>query len=313
MRAGRARVGIRSLAEVAGIDISLISSTDLGFRIGPRINSAGRLENIRTGIECLLSEDEATAGDYAKALNDMNRTRRHIQEDMTFSAMERDIPSGAKGIAVADAEFHEGVVGLIASRLKDHYWRPSFAFARTANNCYKGSGRSIDGVHLRDALVRVETLTGGCQVKYGGHHAAAGNSIRVEDFERFSAAFDQACSEQMTEGMLRRQIDTDGSLTGAELSLETALKIESGGPWGQGFEEPIFEGTMGVVSSKTIGAEHQHARYELQCGRQTIQAVHFFGGDDIKGRGRTISFLFRMGVNRYRGEESLQLLLERML
>jgi len=211
MRAGRARVGIRSLAEVAGIDISLISSTDLGFRIGPRINSAGRLENIRTGIECLLSEDEATAGDYAKALNDMNRTRRHIQEDMTFSAMERDIPSGAKGIAVADAEFHEGVVGLIASRLKDHYWRPSFAFARTANNCYKGSGRSIDGVHLRDALVRVETLTGGCQVKYGGHHAAAGNSIRVEDFERFSAAFDQACSEQMTEGMLRRQIDTDGS------------------------------------------------------------------------------------------------------
>jgi len=311
IRARRARPGIMAMLQVAGRDPANISSTDLGFAVGPRINAAGRLEDMALGIECLLAESEEAAHSMAQRLDQLNRERRDIEAQMRDEAMvmvER-LDSQAVGVALFDPGWHEGVVGLVASRVKDRLHRPTFAFARAKEiGMLKGSGRSIAGLHIRDALALVDARSPGLIARFGGHAMAAGLTLPEARLDEFSALFHDVCKSALDETALERVLESDGELDGGELTLDTARALETAGPWGQGFPEPLFDGAFEVRESRIVG--DRHARYRLRGpGDRAIEAIQFNAAENLAAPG-PVELAYRLGVNRYQGYETPELRVE---
>ncbi|MES2884836.1 MAG: single-stranded-DNA-specific exonuclease RecJ [Pseudomonadota bacterium] len=309
IRAGRAQPGVRALLMVGGREAANISATDLGFVLGPRLNAAGRLEDMRAGIECLLAPTLDAALPLARELDALNRERRALTAQMADEAFEITAANTAVGVCAFDEHWHEGIVGLVATRLKDAHHRPAIAFARASEpGQLKGSARSIAGLNVRDALVLVDARHPGLILRYGGHAMAAGLSIAEDRLPQFAQAFDQVCRECLPAVALERSLLTDGELEGADLALPTAHLLEQAGPWGQGFEEPVFEGRFTVMALRLMGSEQQHVRYELLTVSGTrAEAVHFGGGEAAVPAGSVVQIAYQLGVNRYNGSERMQL------
>jgi single-stranded-DNA-specific exonuclease len=306
MRAGRARPGIAALFEAAGRDIRSAGAFDLGYVAGPRLNAAGRLSDMSLGIECLVTDDAQRAAAIARELDRLNRQRRDIEADMHDSALGAidDIEPG-HGLSLYDARWHQGVIGILASRLRERFHRPTFAFAPAGNGEIKGSGRSIPALHLRDALDRVSKRHPGLILRFGGHAAAAGLTLRETDFAAFRDAFDSTCRELLTPQDLQREWLSDGELDEDELQLASAERIAAE-VWGQGFPEPGFHGEFEVAAQRVVG--ERHLRLRLRRRGQLLEAIRF--GDTAPLPGKVIAG-YRLAVNRYNGSLALQLIIDR--
>jgi single-stranded-DNA-specific exonuclease len=307
IRAGRACPGVSALFAVAGRNAAQATVYDLGFAAGPRINAAGRLDDMSLGVECLLATDAARATLLASELDRLNRERRAIEGDMQASALEllADIEAGSDyTLALHHADWHGGVVGILASRLKDRFNRPVFAFASDGDVRLKGSGRSIPGFHLRDALDRVDKACPGLLERFGGHAGAAGATLQASRLEEFRAAFEQVAREWLSPADLQRRIETDGELAVSELSYEFARLLRDQ-VWGQGFPEPRFEGEFRVESQKVVAEKHM--KLTLSGGGRRHEAIRFGSADPLP---RMIRAVFRLDVNDYQGAQALQLVVE---
>jgi len=242
IRAGACCAGIMALLRIAGKLPEKVTAQDLGFYVGPRLNAAGRLDDMRLGIACLLAETEADATQKAQTLHELNMERRNIEADMqdaALSALEKIDLADNFSLSIYSSDYHQGVIGILASRLKEKYHRPALVFADAGDGILKGSGRSIPGLHLRDALDLVTKQHPSLIIKFGGHAMAAGLSILERDFDMFQQAFDAVARELLTDADLQAVIETDGSLHGQEISLQTAQMLASQ-VWGQGFSQPVF-------------------------------------------------------------------------
>ncbi len=317
IRAGKACAGIAALLKVAGRAPETIRSTDLGFVLGPRLNAAGRLDDMRMGIALLMADDAASGLPIAQALDALNRERRSLQKQMTEEAVLLTEGSGAYGVTAYDPSWHEGIVGLIASKLKDAHHRPAIAFAPAEDPALlKGSARSIDGFHLRDALAALQARNPQLIERFGGHAMAAGLTLRAEHYPAFAAAFDALCQSTLAPESLEQWLETDGPLAAAEFTIDTAKQLEAAQPWGQGFPEPMFEGSFVVQGLRLMGSEQQHARYRLslpgQSAAAAIEAVHFHGAETAFGLGSRVEAAFQLAINRWQGQESLQLMIRQV-
>jgi single-stranded-DNA-specific exonuclease len=310
IRVGRSRPGIQALLHVAGRDAARASAYDLGFVLGPRLNAAGRLEDMSIGIECLISSDPDKAFALASRLDALNRERRGIEASMhdeALSHLEAIEPGAAFGLSLYDPGWHQGVIGILAARIRERFHRPVIAFAPGAAGELKGSGRSIPSLHLRDALDLVAKRQPGLLLRFGGHAAAAGLSIRETDFARFRDAFDATLRELLTEGDLQLRIETDGPLFPPEMSLALAQKL-SEVVWGQGFPPPRFRGDFRVESQRIVG-EH-HLRLQLLSplpGARRVNGMLFGCSDPLPDEIRAV---FRLEANEFNGASALQLVLE---
>ena len=329
IRAGRLQPGLRALFAVSGRDPRRAASFDFGFVLGPRINAAGRLNDMSLGIECLVTDDYGRALEIARSLDDLNRERRSIEGGMREQAERmlatlatdddeetNDGSDGKPGAAVKytlslfDPTWHQGVVGILAGRVKDLRHRPTIAFARAdeANDSptgeLKGSGRSIRGLHLRDALDLVAKREPGVLLRFGGHAAAAGVTIREQDFERFANAFEKAVRDMLLPEALTQALETDGSLEPPYLSLATAQMLESH-IWGQGFPQPLYRDEFSVASQRIVG--EKHLKLKLRRGDRTVEAMHFNSSMPMPA---AIRAAYRVGVNEFNGVQSLQLVIE---
>ncbi len=308
IRAGRARPGLQALLQAAGREATHISASDLGFVLGPRLNAAGRLEDMTVGIECLLASTAEAARSLASQLDTLNRERRDIEAQMRDEALELVASNQAVGVCLFDAGWHEGVVGLVASRVKDKLHRPVIAFARAAEaGLLKGSGRSIGGLHLRDALAAVDARHPGLLTRFGGHAMAAGLTLPEAGLSDFSDAFDAECRVRLDADALEEVLETDGELDQSELQLDTARLLEQAGPWGQGFPEPRFEGSFEILDIRALGAEGRHIKYRLRRpGGAQVEAMDFNGAERLVERG-SVRLVYCIGVNRFRGVEGLEM------
>jgi single-stranded-DNA-specific exonuclease len=308
IRAKRARPGVLALLAVAGRGVEGVNSMDLGFAVGPRLNAAGRLEDMRLGIECLLSDSAEAALAMAQRLDSINRERRELEAQMRDDAMTMvdDIDPATVGVSLFSPAWHEGIVGLVASRVKDRLHRPAIAFARAQEaGMLKGSARSIAGLHVRDALAAVDALHPGLIARFGGHAMAAGLSLPEARLPAFTRCFDEVCRAQLDAAALEQVLETDGELGEPELVLDTARALETAGPWGQGFPEPLFDGCFEVAKATVVG--ERHARYRLRGpGGRLIEGIHF-NGAGTRVEGGRVTVAYRLGVNRYQGYESAEL------
>ncbi len=313
IRAGRARPGLMALLEAAGRTHERVHSSDLGFLLGPRLNAAGRLDDMRRGIECLLAPDREAALPIAQELDRLNRERRGIEAQMRDDALAMVAESEDVGVVLHEPDWHEGVVGLVASRVKDALHRPVIAFAcAQERGTLKGSGRSIPGLHLRDALAAVDARYPGLITRFGGHAMAAGLTMPEEALAAFRTVFDAQCRALLDDDALARVIDSDGELAAREFAIETAQLIEAAGPWGQGFPEPRFDGAFEVIDLRPIGKDGNHVRYRLRGpGGATISAVHFNGAETAVDGGR-VHVVYQLMINRWQDRETLELRLEQI-
>ena len=312
MRSGHACAGVRALFTVSGRDPRVATAADLGYALAPRINAAGRLEDMRIGIECLLSDDAQHALALAARLHAINADRRQLQAGMLDAALELlDGPAATRaGIALFHHDWHEGVVGLVASRLKERLHRPVLACAPAAGAAgeLRGSARSIAGLHVRDVLADIDAAHPGLLLRYGGHAMAAGLSLRARDFERLAMLFDQAVRARLGQDALDPQLLTDGELGPEEYSLELARALRDGGPWGQGFAEPLFEGRFDCLNWRVIGAGHWRLRLRPLPDGPELDAVQF----DPVGPAPPprLRAAYRLAIDTWQGGERLQLLLQ---
>ncbi len=305
IRAGRTCAGINALIQVSRKNPARLTSQDLGFSIGPRLNAAGRLEDMGLGIECLLTQDANIALQIATRLDGLNHERRGIEsrmQDSALIALESVEPQDNFSLTLFDETWHQGVIGILASRLKDKFHRPVIAFAAAAAGELKGSGRSIAGLHLRDALDLVSKRRPKLIRKFGGHAAAAGLSIAKEDFPEFSAAFEQVARELLSPDDLSMRIETDGGLDSAAMTLGTAEQIEEQ-VWGQGFPIPLFDDTFTVLSQRIVG--EKHLKLKLSKEGIALDAILFGRSEFLSGRCRIV---YSLNVNEYNGNKSLQLI-----
>ena len=306
MRAGHLRPGIRAMLDLAKRPLANLQASDLGFAVGPRLNAAGRLDDMAVGIRCLCSRDPAQARGLASQLHQLNAERRELEQEMRDHALSMVQSEDRVGLCLYDESWHEGVVGLVAGRVKDHFNRPTFAFAPAQEDGWlKGSGRSIPGLHIRDTLVTLASRHPGLLERFGGHAMAAGLSLPVAELKRFAQAFDALCRELIPATALERVYLVDGCLDDEHLAVDTARALESGGPWGQAFEEPSFEGVFQVAGMRVVG--ERHAKYSLRSpGGRRIEAIHFGGADVAKTSGQ-IQAVYRLVVNRFRDAENAEL------
>ena len=304
MQIGKTRPGIQALFQVAQRDMRQAKPFDLGFAIGPRINAAGRLENMEIGIACLLAEDPATAAELAEQLNELNRARQEIEQNMLQEALalaDQIIVGNSLGITAFHPNWHQGVVGIVAGRLKDRFHRPTIVFAPTGNGELRGSGRSIPSLHLRDAIDLVAKRHPELILKFGGHAMAAGLSIREQDFPHFQQAFESVLTELLDQDALTRTFLTDGSLTSEEISLHTAETL-SNQVWGQGFQQPCFHNQFEVLWQRVVGNGHKKAG--LNCGGHTVEAMFFRCAEELPAKIHTV---YRPVANQWRNQYELQL------
>jgi single-stranded-DNA-specific exonuclease len=305
MRSGRAHAGITALFNAAGRDVRRASAYDLGFVAGPRLNAAGRLTDMSLGIECLTTDDPVRAADIARQLDQLNRQRRDIESDMQESALAsvEDVEPGYT-LSLYDPQWHQGVIGILASRLRERFHRPTFAFAAANNGELKGSGRSINALHLRDALDLVSKRHPDLILRFGGHAAAAGLSLRENAFENFKIAFEAVARELLTPNDLDREWITDGSLPTEEMTLNNAAALADA-VWGQGFPEPRFHDEFEVASQRIVG--ERHLKLRLCRGKILIDAMLFGRADPLPD---SIAATYRLSANHYNGAVTLQLILD---
>ena len=309
IRAGRARPGIAALLRVAGRDPARVSAYDLGFVLGPRLNAAGRLTDMSVGIECLLARDAGRAAELAAQLDSLNRERRDIESGMQETAlalMERIAPADAYSLSLYDESWHQGVVGILAARLRERFNRPVIAFAPGGDGEAKGSGRSIPGLHLRDALDLVSKRHPGLILRFGGHAAAAGLTVRSADMAAFENAFEQTVRELLTPADLERVIETDGGLEADDVSLPFA-ELLAAQVWGQGFAPPSFFDEFEVSEQKIVGGRHVRLRLRRKPTEPAINAILFGHDEPLPSR---VSAVYRVQVNEFNGRRSVQLVLE---
>ena len=310
MRAGQMQVGIAALFKAAGRDPKKATAMDLGFIVGPRLNAAGRLADMRLGVECLLTDDPSRALQIAQELDTLNRERREIESGMQEQALilleSLDANEASPGIALFDESWHEGVVGILASRIKDKLHRPVFAFALGEGGIVKGSGRSIPGLHLRDALDLVAKRAPGLLIRFGGHAMAAGATVNAENFEKFKELFAQVAGELLAPADLTRSLETDGNLEGSYISLATARLLENE-IWGQGFPAPLFMDEFDVEQQRVL--KDKHLKLRLRKGDTRIDAIQFNFSAQPGNRTR---LAYRLTINEYMGVESPQLMVEHL-
>lgn len=319
IRAGKGCPGIRALLQVAGRDPSRALAADMGFAVGPRLNAAGRLSDMTHGIACLLAETEAEALDMAQELDTINRERRSIEHGMRDAAMvevsrlnPENLPAG---LCLYGKEWHEGVVGILASRVKEIIHRPVIAFAPAQQpGTLKGSGRSIPGLHLRDALDAVATANPGLLSKFGGHAMAAGLSLERDKLDQFKVAFEKAVSELLSPRALEKVVETDGELDDHELSLSNAELLSHRFPWGQGFPAPCFDGEFEVLKHRIVGERHLKLTLGLPGVNGIIDAIHFnVPVEALPSRIARVRGVYRLEVNEFRGQRNPQLLFEHLI
>jgi single-stranded-DNA-specific exonuclease len=315
IRAGRARSGLRAVLEVAGRPAERITSTDLGFILGPRLNAAGRLDDMSLGIECLLCEDEALARDMAVQLDQLNQDRKAIEQGMQREALAqlKDLPleSMPFGLCLFEPDWHQGVIGILASRMKERYHRPTIAFADAGDGVMKGSARSVPGFHIRDALDAVAAKHPGLISKFGGHAMAAGLSLPQEHFGAFAAAFDAEVRRQLHEDDLTGRLLSDGALAVEEFHLELARALRNAGPWGQHFPEPLFHGVFQLVQQRVVGERHLKVVLKSECGAVQLDGIAFGIDRDVwpNPTVRWVELAYKLDVNEYRGQETVQLMI----
>jgi len=305
--AGRMQPGIAARFQVAARDPVRATARDLGFTVAPRLNAAGRLTDMALGIECLVTDDAERARAIAVELDRLNRERRAIQSNMHDEAMVavdgRHFHDSCT-LSLFDPAWHQGVVGIVAGRIKDRFHRPAIAFARGNPGEIRGSGRSIPGLHLRDALDRVAVLHPGLILKFGGHAAAAGLTLRESDFERFREAFEDVAQSLLTPADLERVIETDGALAPGELTPD-AVALLSAPVWGHGFPAPRFCDEFEVTAQRVVG--QKHLKLTLAQGGQRIEAIRF---NFLEAAPRRIRAVYQPTLNEYNGRTSVQLNIE---
>jgi single-stranded-DNA-specific exonuclease len=317
IRAGRCCAGIEALLEIGRRSRPRVVASDLGFAIGPRLNAAGRLEDISVGIECLLSNDPMAARAMAQQLDELNRNRRQIEGDMHQQALDglAELLSGVEdelpfGLCLYREDWHQGVVGILASRIKERYHRPVIAFAPVGEGLLKGSGRSVAGLHLRDTLDAIATRHPGMLERFGGHAMAAGMTLREEVFDAFCLAFDEEVRRHLGADALQGVIHSDGGLEVDDLGLELAEQLRNGGPWGQGFPEPVFDGEFQVMAKRVVGERHLKLTLSPDEGASLLDAIAFNQEDRIPSA--WIRAAYRLDVNEFRGTRKLQLVIEHL-
>lgn len=305
MRSGRVQPGIAALFNAAGRDIRRATAYDLGFVCGPRLNAAGRLTDMSLGIECLTTDDPVRAADIARELDQLNRQRRDIEAGMQESALAvLETAEPGYTLSLHDPGWHQGVIGILASRLRERFHRPVFAFADAGNGEIKGSGRSIPALHLRDALDLVSKRHPELILRFGGHAAAAGLTLHASAFDRFRDAFESAARAMLTPEDLTQEWITDGSLPLVESTLENAQALGDA-VWGQGFPEPRFADDFTVAAQRIVG--ERHLKLRLGRGTQLFEAMLFGQTEKLPDR---ITAVYRLTTNHYNGKVSLQLIIE---
>lgn len=313
IRAGRASPGVNALLQVAGRNPARVSATDLGFAVGPRLNAAGRLDDMRLGIACLLADNAAAALPLAQELDRLNRERQDIESDMQASALarlEQFEPGRNYTLVLHEPDWHLGVIGILASRLKDKYHRPVITFALSDNGELKGSGRSISSLHLRDALDLVAKRHPGMIVRFGGHAAAAGLTLADGQLPAFAAAFESVVRELLQESDLQQIVEVDGELTAEEQSLNIAEQLEQE-VWGQGFPPPLFYGEFDIAQQRIVGEKHLKLVLQPRRGnsRRSIDAMLFRQAELLDS---PIKAVYRLTVNEYNGDRKAQLILQQV-
>lgn len=304
IRQGQACPGILAILKLAGRDPTQVNAQDLGFYVGPRLNAAGRLDDMTIGIRCLLAETPQEAMQYAQQLQVLNAERKQIEAEMQWDAMAdltQDFRQTQYTISVFQPDWHQGVIGILASRIKERFHRPVIAFADAGDGLIKGSGRSIAGLHLRDALDVVTKQQPDLIIKFGGHAMAAGLSIRAEDFVRFQQTFEQVAQRLMDAEMLHEVLETDGALAVQEMTLQTAEAL-SQQVWGQGFPQPVFYDHFQVLQQKVLGEKHLKLR--LQKQQQQFDAIYFQHAEFLP---EAVDIAYALQVNEFNGARNLQL------
>ena len=305
IRAGRAHPGIAALFSVAGREVRKANPFDLGFTAGPRLNAAGRLADMSLGIECLLTDDNQRAWDIARQLDDINRDRREIEagiQEAALASLENIEPTDKAALTLFDPSWHQGVIGIVASRLKEKFFRPTITFAPAGNGMIRGSGRSIPGFHLRDALDLVYKRHPHLIDKFGGHAMAAGLSLREENFALFSEAFEQVARESLTAADLEHVLEHDGSLPPAYYTLDFIGQLDDQ-VWGQGFAPPLFCDEFQVLSQRVL--KDKHLKLQLQRDNRKFDAIWFNHADSLPDR---IRAAYRLDANEFNGRTSVQLM-----
>ena len=314
IRAGHTVAGVRALLEQSGRQLARTVSTDLGFVVGPRINAAGRLEDISIGIECLLTDDAAVAGEHAATLDQINKQRREIESTMreqAFAYVERlGDQRWPSCVCLFESSWHQGIVGLIASRIRERCHRPVIAFARESDGFLKGSARSVPGVHARDLLEAVSTQHPGMIEKFGGHAMAAGLTIAEGRYAEFATAVAAQLDRLYPTADFSGAIVSDGVLPDESLNLSFAKSLRDAGPWGSGFEEPMWSGDFAVVEQRTVGENHLKMRVHSADGSAVVDAIAFNqAGPAYRG---VVRLAYRLDVNEFRGRETPQLIVEQI-
>ncbi len=315
IRGGHCQAGIAAILRVAGRDPARLLASDLGFAIGPRLNAAGRMADMSLGIECLLSDVPAHCLALANQLDALNQERRTLEREMKMQALDQvlqDLPPSGElphGICLFDPTWHQGIVGVVAGRVKEIYHRPVIAFAAAGEGELKGSARSIPGVHIRDVLDTVAARYPGLLSRFGGHAMAAGLALPRAELARFTAAFEQVIAAQVDPAALTAFIATDGDLLPTDMTLALARLLSTAAPWGQAFPEPLFDAEFEIQQRRVVGADH----LKLQLGRGALNfpAIAFNAADaPWASEARQIRAAYRLSINEYQGRESLQLVIE---
>ncbi len=317
LRAGRGCAGLNALIEIAGREPARLTASDIGYALAPRINAAGRLEHMALGIECLLSDDPRQARELAEILHGINAERQGLQQNMVDDAealLERagivydNLPAG---LCLYDEEWHPGVVGLVASKLKERTYRPTIAFAPSepGSGSLRGSARSIPGFHIRDALAAVDAAHPGLIERFGGHAMAAGLSLPAASLAAFRDAFAAAAQSMLLPEMLLAEVLSDGELAADDFTCDNAIALRDGGPWGQGYPEPVFDGEFDVLGWRVVG--ERHLKLELGCGGLRLNAIQFGGWSEQSPTPR-LRVAYRLVPDDYRGGRAIQLIVEHL-
>ncbi|MGR4050803.1 single-stranded-DNA-specific exonuclease RecJ [Kosakonia cowanii] len=320
IRAGRCRPGIKALLEIANREAHKLAASDLGFALGPRLNAAGRLDDMSVGVALLLCDSLGEARQLASDLDALNQTRKEIEQGMQAEALtlceqlERSSETLPGGLAMYHPEWHQGVVGILASRIKERFHRPVIAFAPAGEGVLKGSGRSIQGLHMRDALERLDTLYPGMMLKFGGHAMAAGLTLEEANFDAFQQRFGDLVTEWLDPALLQGEILSDGPLTAQEMTLEVAEMLREAGPWGQMFPEPVFDGEFRLLQQRLVGERHLKVMLEPIGGGPLLDGIAFNVDTAIwpDNGVRQVKIAYKLDVNEFRGNRSVQLIIENL-
>lgn len=318
IRAGKCRPGIKALLEISNRDPQQLAASDLGFALGPRLNAAGRLDDMSVGVALLLCDNLGEARVLASELDALNQTRKEIEQGMQAEALilceklERSSETLPGGLAMYHPEWHQGVVGILASRIKERFHRPVIAFAPAGDGTLKGSGRSIQGLHMRDALERLDTLYPDLMIKFGGHAMAAGLSLEEHKFEQFQQRFGELVTEWLDPALLQGEVISDGPLSAAEMSMEVAQLLRDAGPWGQMFPEPLFDGRFRLLQQRLVGERHLKVMVEPVGGGPLLDGIAFnidttcWPDNGV----REVELAYKLGINEFRGNRSLQIIID---